>query len=81
MLTAGLGVDEAMSTLMPVARKLKLKSASHVTNLATRCRAEVASTPDIRELHARIVKDLYPDPGAPLFKPDPPGDASPDAPF
>jgi REP element-mobilizing transposase RayT len=81
MLIAGLAVDEALSTLMPVADKLRLRSPSQVSALANRCRTEARSTPDLHTLRERIVKDLYPDPGAPLFSKPPPGDASPDSPF
>jgi len=81
MLTAGLAVDEALSTLRPVARILGLRSPSHVSSLARTCRAQTASSPDLRELQARIVKDLYPPPRLTFPGPAPPHPPASDAPF
>jgi hypothetical protein len=80
MMTAGLAVDVGLARLTPVARTLGLRSASRVSVLAARCRAEIASTPDLQTLRTRIVADIYPDPGPPLVfrSPPPPPD---DAPF
>lgn len=78
MFTAGLAIDEAMSTLRPVAHFLGLRSASHVSKLARRCREQTASSPDLRELQMKIVKDLYPSPRLTFPGPGPPH-ASPGA--
>jgi hypothetical protein len=80
MMTAGLAVDVGLARLTPVARTLGLRSASRVSTLASRCRTEIDSTPDLRALRDRIVAELHPKVTHPLVErpPDPPPD---DAPF
>ena len=80
MMTAGLAVDIGLARLVPVARTLGLKSPSRVSTLASRCRAEIDSTPDLRALHDRILADLHPRVTHPLV-PRPPSPVPDDAPF
>jgi REP element-mobilizing transposase RayT len=80
MLTAGLAVDVGLARLVPVARTLGLESPSRVSTLASRCRAEIDSTPDLRDLRDRILADLHPKVTHPLVE-RPPTPAPDDAPF
>jgi REP element-mobilizing transposase RayT len=80
MMTAGLAVDVGLARLVPVARTLGLKSPSRVSTLASRCRAEVDSTPDLRALRDRILEDLHSKVTHPLV-PRPPAPLPDDAPF
>jgi len=80
MMTAGLAVDVGLVRLAPVARTLGLRSPSRVSTLASRCRAEVDSTPDLRALRDRILADLYPKVTHPLVA-RPPSPVPDDAPF
>jgi hypothetical protein len=80
MLSAGLAVDIGLARLIPAARTVGLRSSSRVSVLAARCRAEIASTPNLQPLRTRIVADLYPASGPPLVV-KPPTPAPDDAPF
>jgi REP element-mobilizing transposase RayT len=80
MMTAGLAVDVGLARLSPVARTLGLRSPSRVSTLASRCRTEVDSTPELRALRDRILADIYPQVTHPLVE-RPPTPAPDDAPF
>lgn len=60
MLVAELATEEALAKLRPTAKALGLTSGSRISKLARRCREEIATTPDLRALRARIMEDLYP---------------------
>lgn len=72
MLTASLAVEEGAIPLSPVARALSITSLSHVTSLTKRCRHEIETSPDLRDLHARIKIDLHPAPRSTLYNFRPP---------